>query len=92
MERPFWDGEKCVPCPEELPNLDHATGTCAAACPADKPYWSDFECLDCRTAYPLGDRPFWDTIGKMRLNRCPFGSPADSNNICQECAGADGDA
>ena len=28
----------------------------------------------------------------MCRDSCPFGSPADSNNICQKCVGADEDA
>ena len=88
MGRPFWNGEECVACPEELPNLNRTSGTCVPACPAEKPYWSDFECLDCRTAYPLGDHPFWNPLTESCVASCPFGSPADGNNICQKCAGA----
>ena len=92
MERPFWNGEECVACPEELPNLNRTSGMCALACPADKPYWNDFECLDCRTAYPLGDLPFWDPILESCVDSCPLGTSADGGSTCQTCADVHGDA
>lgn len=91
LELPFWDGAKCVPCPETSPNLDLVTKTCVSACPSGKPVWTGFECVDCRTAYPLGDRPFWDPMSEKCVTSCSIKSPI-TGDTCQTCADLNGDS
>ena len=86
----YQDKNECVSeCPTEAPNP--GTDNVCRRCPANKPMWSGFECIDCLDAYPLGDLPFFDPTFRMCLPSCPFGAPANSDNICLPCANANGD-
>ena len=86
----YQDKNECVSeCPTEAPNPD-ADNVCRP-CPANKPMWTGFECIDCLDAYPLGDFPFFDPKLGECTSKCPFGAPANSNNVCLPCANANGD-
>lgn len=91
QSRPVWDPNSlaCRACTAKDggPNWDNAKQQCVPACPAEKPFWTGFECLDCLTAYPSGALPFWDRNSRFCVQSCPTVVPApEGANFCPTCA------